>query len=77
MTEWNNDEQLFSLIRDELYTPVVGDILDGHDRFRQFLPQAIRPLDPGMVVVGYAMPVLQARVWVYRRGYFPPSRGWM
>ncbi len=70
MTEWNNDEQLFSLIRKELYTPVVGDILDGHDRFHQFLPQAIRPLDPGMVVVGYAMPVLQARVFGHQEKPF-------
>jgi len=26
--QWNNDEELFALVRDELYTPVVGDILD-------------------------------------------------
>jgi regulator of RNase E activity RraA len=63
MTEWNNAEQLFTLIRSELYTPVVGDILDQHERYHQFLPQAIRPLDPCMVVVGHAMPVLQAQVF--------------
>jgi regulator of RNase E activity RraA len=70
MTEWNNDEQLFSLIRDELYTPVVGDVLDRHDRFHQFLPQAIRPLDPSMVVVGYAMPVLQTQVFGHQERPF-------
>jgi regulator of RNase E activity RraA len=63
MTEWTNDEQLFSLIRTELYTPVVGDILDQHGRFHQFLPPAIRPLAPHMVVVGRAMPVLQTQVF--------------
>ncbi len=63
MAEWDNDQQLFSLIRRELYTPVVGDILDQHGRFHQFLPQTIRPLDPQMVVAGYAMPVLQAEVF--------------
>jgi 4-hydroxy-4-methyl-2-oxoglutarate aldolase len=63
MAEWDNDEQLFSLIRNELYTPVVGDILDRHGRYHQFLPPAIRPLDPRMVVVGFAMPVLQIQVF--------------
>lgn len=63
MTEWNTNEELCSLVRAELYTPVVGDVLDMHERYHQFLPQAIRPLDPGMVVVGYAMPVLQTQVF--------------
>jgi regulator of RNase E activity RraA len=63
MAEWNNDEQLFALIRSELYTPVVGDVLDGHGRYHQFLPPAIRPLDARMVVVGFAMPVLQIQVF--------------
>ena len=63
MAEWDNDEQLFLLIRNELYTPVVGDILDRHGRYHQFLPPTIRPLDPRMVVVGFAMPVVQIQVF--------------
>jgi regulator of RNase E activity RraA len=63
MPEWDHDDQLLTLIRNELYTPVVGDILDQHGRYHQFLPQAIRPLAPEMVVVGYAMPVLQTQVF--------------
>lgn len=63
MLEWQTDQQLFSLIREHLYTPVVGDVLDQHGCYHQFLPQAIRPLDPRMVVVGYAMPVLQTQVF--------------
>jgi regulator of RNase E activity RraA len=63
MPEWDTDEQLCSLIRSELYTPVVGDVLDQHDRLHQFLPPAIRPLDPRMAVVGFAMPVLQSQVF--------------
>lgn len=63
MPEWTTDEQLFAIIRAELYTPVVGDILDLHGCVHQFLPQAIRPLEPRMVVVGRAMTVLQTQVF--------------
>ena len=63
MTEWTNDEELFALIREELYTPVVGDILDQHQHYHQFLPQEVRPLESDRTVVGYAMPVLQTQVF--------------
>lgn len=57
---WNSDPELFALMRHRLFTAVVGDVLDVAGRQRQFLPPEIRPLDPGMVVVGRAMPVLEA-----------------
>lgn len=57
------DDALFERIRSGLYTPVIGDVLDSAGRLHQFLPQAIRPLDPGMTVVGRAMPVLIADVF--------------
>ena len=60
--EWSNDEQLFELVRKELYTPVVGDILDQMGRTRQFLPQPIQPMKEEMVVVGRAMTVRLADV---------------
>ena len=63
MPEWNNDPELFALIRTELYTPVVGDILDQLDRRRQFLPAAVRPLREDMRLAGRAMPVLQIEVF--------------
>ncbi len=44
MALWNTDEELFSLIREKLYTPVVGDILDQMGYVHQFLPMNIRPL---------------------------------
>ena len=44
MALWKNDEELFSLIREKLYTPVVGDILDQMGYTHQFLPMSIRPL---------------------------------
>lgn len=62
MTKWQNDAELFELIRRELYTPVVGDMLDGHGRYHRFLPQPIQPMRESMVVVGRAMPALHADV---------------
>jgi regulator of RNase E activity RraA len=61
---WNNDSDLFSLIRSELFTCVVGDVMDKLDLQHQFLPPAIRPLRNDMVVVGRAMPVLSVDVFV-------------
>ncbi len=43
--KWNNDIELFDIIRDELYTPVVGDILDRLGYYHQFLPQPISPIE--------------------------------
>ena len=28
MAQWNDDKELFDLMKEKLYTPVVGDILD-------------------------------------------------
>jgi regulator of RNase E activity RraA len=51
------DFELFDRIRQYLYTPVVGDILDNLGYFHQFLPPGIRAIAPGMRIVGRAMPV--------------------
>lgn len=56
---WQSDEDLFSLSRRELYTAVVGDIMDILGHKRQFLPPSIQPLRDDMVVIGRAMPVLE------------------
>ena len=58
----DSDRQLFQLIRDHLFTPVVGDILDRERRWHQFLPQPIKPLDPAYRLIGRAMPVRIADV---------------
>ena len=44
----------------ELFSAVIGDVMDKMGLRHQFLPPQIQPLDPGMVVVGHAMPVLEA-----------------
>lgn len=54
-----DDHTLFGLMRTELFTAVVGDVMDRIGLRRQFLPPEIRPLSPDMVVVGRAMPVLE------------------
>lgn len=61
--EWNNDNELFALMKSELYTPVVGDILDSLEYVHQFLPQPIQPMKEPMVVAGRAMPVLMIDVY--------------
>jgi regulator of RNase E activity RraA len=58
-THWKSDEELFTLSRSELYTAVVGDIMDILGHKRQFLPPSIQPLRDDMVVIGRAMPVLE------------------
>jgi len=60
--EWKSDTELFALVERELYTPVVGDILDTLGRYHQFLPQPVQPMVETMKVVGRAMPVLMIDV---------------
>ncbi len=49
-------------IRKHLFSAVIGDVLDAMGFRRQFLPKEIRPLRDDMVVVGRAMPVLEADI---------------
>ena len=55
--------ELLEVIKKELYTPVVGDILDQMGLYHQFLPQAVRPLRDDMKLAGYAMTVLMIDVF--------------
>jgi 4-hydroxy-4-methyl-2-oxoglutarate aldolase len=63
MAEWKSDSELFSLCTRELYTPVVGDILDDLGFTRQFLPQPVQPLREEMKLAGRAMPVVMIDVF--------------
>jgi 4-hydroxy-4-methyl-2-oxoglutarate aldolase len=60
---WTTDAELFTLVRQTLYTPVVGDILDGYGRHHQILPAPVQPLRADMLVVGRAMPALMTDVF--------------
>lgn len=63
MKLWHTDEELFSTVRQELFTCVVGDVMDRMGLQHQFLPPQIRPLRPDLVVIGRAMPVLAVDVF--------------
>jgi len=59
-TGWKNDNELFAMMKEVLYSAVIGDILDKMGYFHQFLPQRIQPIKMGMKIAGRAMPVLEA-----------------
>lgn len=63
MSSTEADAELFQTLYNELYTAVVGDIMDTMGLRRQFLPQAIQPLKPDMKIAGRAMPVLEADIF--------------
>jgi regulator of RNase E activity RraA len=61
MTNYSSsDDELFRITRNELYTAVVGDIMDQIGLQHQFLPPNIQPLQDTMTVVGRAMTVLES-----------------
>lgn len=60
---WDTEDELFHLVRKELYTAVVGDIMDKLGLLHQFLPPQIKPLRDDCFVIGRAMPVLEADVF--------------
>ncbi|MEO9021355.1 MAG: RraA family protein [Ginsengibacter sp.] len=60
---WRNDDELFHIIHLELFTAVVGDIMDKIGYLHQFLPPQIKPLNDDSYVIGRAMTVLEADVF--------------
>jgi regulator of RNase E activity RraA len=60
---WQTDEELFPIIRKELFSCVVGDVMDKMGLQHQFLPPEIHALRPDMILVGRAMPVLAVDVF--------------
>jgi regulator of RNase E activity RraA len=63
---WQSDDELFSLAKKELFTAVVGDVMDKMGLLTQFLPPYLQPLRDDMVVLGRAMTVLEADVFAER-----------
>lgn len=63
MKIWNGDQELFALAKRELFTALVGDVLDKLGYEHQFLPPQLGPVSSSMVVIGRAMPVLEADVF--------------
>jgi regulator of RNase E activity RraA len=60
MAFYQSDDDLFNIIKEELFTAVIGDIMDKMDLRHQFLLPQIQPLALEMKVAGRAMTVLEA-----------------
>jgi hypothetical protein len=60
---FSTDKELFKIAKEELFTALVGDVLDKLGYMHQFLPQLIKPIRADMVVIGRAMTVLEADVF--------------
>ena len=54
-TTWGEDAELFACLKNELFTAVVGDVLDAMGHRGQFLPPGIAPLAPKAKIAGRAM----------------------
>jgi regulator of RNase E activity RraA len=63
----NRTDELIEIIRTKLYTAVVSDVLDRHGYLEQAMDARIRPIEPGMRVVGRAHTVLSADVYERRK----------
>lgn len=63
MPKWNNDDELFKIARKELFPALVGDVLDKSGYLMQFLSPSVKPLRNDIVIIGRAMPVLEADVF--------------
>ena len=61
-----DDAGLFAAARRELFVALVGDVLDRLGYQRQFLSPGLKPVDPSMVILGRAMPVLEADFFAER-----------
>ncbi len=73
---WQTDDELFALMRAKLFPAVIGDILDSMGLMKQFLSPQIKALRPDMVVLGRAMPVVEANAFAATEaeGQTPLSR---
>ncbi|RYE18561.1 MAG: RraA family protein [Sphingobacteriales bacterium] len=60
MKTWSNEDELFIIMRTELFSAVIGDIMDQMGYMHQFLSPRMQPLRQDMVVAGRAMTVVEA-----------------
>jgi Demethylmenaquinone methyltransferase len=63
MAEWKNDKELFEIMKRELYTGVLCDMLDTIGYSHQFLPREIQALRSTDVMVGRAFPTIICDVY--------------
>jgi 4-hydroxy-4-methyl-2-oxoglutarate aldolase len=62
-TNPSQDDALLDVLRDRLYTAVVSDVLDRQGLLEQAMSARIRPIEPGMRLVGRAHTVLTADIY--------------
>src|SRR5680860_1290855 len=63
MDTGTGDDQLLKTLREQLYVPVVSDVLDSLGFLDQAMTADVRPLDPQMRVIGRAHTVLAVDVY--------------
>ena len=74
MSAGADDSELFAAAKRELFVALVGDALDRLGCRHQFLSPGLKPIDPSMVILGRAMPVLEADFFAERgEGHAPIS----
>ncbi|UAB70851.1 RraA family protein [Vibrio sp. SCSIO 43132] len=59
----SNDNALFTRIKEELFSAVIGDVMDKMGYTQQFFPPYLTTLRRDMVIAGRAMTVLEADVF--------------
>lgn len=63
MAEWKNDKELFQIMKEELYSGVLLDMIDTLGHYNQYLPREIQSMRPGDVIVGRAYPTVICDVY--------------
>lgn len=66
---WKDDAELFAAAKDKLFVALVGDILDTMGYRHQFLSPHLKPVQTDSVIIGRAMPVLEADFFGDHDGY--------
>jgi len=64
---WQTDAELFALVKRELFVAAVGDVLDTLGFMHQFLDPRLKLVDSATIIIGRAMPVLEADYFVERQ----------
>lgn len=59
---WTSDTELFTIMKTQLFSAVLGDVMDTMNLQHQFLSPKIQAVDTGMIIVGRAMPVKEADI---------------
>jgi 4-hydroxy-4-methyl-2-oxoglutarate aldolase len=64
MPSWSNDSELFQMMRKDLFSAVLGDVMDTMGLTHQFLSPTVKPIKDDMVIAGRAMPVLEEDIFI-------------